>query len=214
MVADGMGGQAAGNVASGIFHAVTARLFSESSNSLNGDTQTLIKRCFDQAHLEIQAQVKKAPGLEGMGCTADLLVICGNRFTIGHVGDSRTYRIRDSKLDQLTRDHSFVQQQVDLGLITPEQALTHKMRSVILQAVGVSEPLEVDLIEGEVQPGDLFMLCTDGLYTMLEDQKILHILESKMSLEQKGALLIELANGAGGKDNITVVLTTADESLI
>lgn len=208
MVADGMGGQAAGNVASDIFHSVTAALFSNRDNTL--DSAELIEHCFNQAHLEIQDQVKRAPALEGMGCTADLLVINGSHFTLGHVGDSRTYRLRNNTLEQLTRDHSFVQQQVDLGLITPDQALTHKMRSVILQAVGVSESLEVDIIEGEVHPGDMFMLCTDGLYTMLQEEKIHHILESGMSLEQMGALLIELANGAGGKDNITVVLAAAD----
>jgi serine/threonine protein phosphatase PrpC len=166
----------------------------------------LIKKCFDKAHLEIRDRVKRAAQLEGMGCTANLLIINKQRFTLGHVGDSRTYRLRNNVLEQLTTDHSFVQQQIEMGLLTPDQALTHKMRSVILQAVGVSDSLEIDIIEGDVQPEDMFMLCTDGLYTMLSENQIRQILVSEMSVDQKVSLLINLANGAGGKDNITVVL--------
>lgn len=206
MVADGMGGHAAGNVASDIFHSVTARQCSKHKSSVSGNISELIKQCFNKAHLEIRDQVKRAPQLEGMGCTANILIINEQRFTIGHVGDSRTYRLRHNVLEQLTTDHSFVQQQIELGLLTPDQAQTHKMRSVILQAVGVSDRLEIDIIEGDVQPDDLFMLCTDGLYTMLQKSKVQQILESEMSLDQKVSLLVSLANGAGGNDNITVVL--------
>lgn len=207
MVADGMGGHSAGNVASDIFHSVTARQCSKQNSPVSGNISELIKQCFNTAHLEIRDQVKRAPQLEGMGCTANILIINEQRFTIGHVGDSRTYRLRNHVLEQLTTDHSFVQQQIELGLLTPDQAQTHKMRSVILQAVGVSDSLEIDIIEGDVQPEDMFMLCTDGLYTMLPENQIQQILVSEMSLDQKVSLLINLANGAGGTDNITVVLT-------
>ncbi len=206
MVADGMGGQAAGNVASDIFQSVTAGEFSEQMTTVSDDMSALIKKCFDKAHLEIRDRVKRAPQLEGMGCTANLLIINEQRFTLGHVGDSRTYRLRNKVLEQLTTDHSFVQQQIDMGLLTPDQACTHKMRSVILQAVGVSDSLEIDIIEGDVQPEDMFMLCTDGLYTMLPENQIQQILVSEMSLDQQVSVLINLANGAGGTDNITVVL--------
>ena len=120
MVADGMGGQAAGNVASDIFQSVTAGEFSEQMTTVSDDMSALIKKCFDKAHLEIRDRVKRAPQLEGMGCTANLLIINEQRFTLGHVGDSRTYRLRNKVLEQLTTDHSFVQQQIDMGLLTPD----------------------------------------------------------------------------------------------
>lgn len=212
MVADGMGGHSAGNVASDIFHSVTARQCSKQNSPVSGNISELIRQCFNTAHLEIRDQITRAPQLEGMGCTANILIMDEQRFTIGHVGDSRTYRLRCNVLEQLTTDHSFVQQQIELGLLTPEQAQTHKMRSVILQAVGVSERLEIDIIEGDVRPDDLFMLCTDGLYTMLQESKVQQILESEMTLDQKASLLINLANGAGGNDNITVVLVVVVET--
>ena len=203
-----MGGHSGGNIASDLFLTVAKTSFKDPEPHQGRSAKERIENSFNAAHLEIQDQVKRAPRLHGMGCTADILLIENECYTIGHVGDSRTYLFRDNILQQLTTDHSFVQQQIELGLLTHEQARTHKMRSVILQAVGVSDPLAIDILEGKVQPGDFFMLCTDGLYTMLEEQQIGQILSSEMSQAQKCELLIKLSNGAGGEDNITVVLVS------
>jgi protein phosphatase len=141
-----------------------------------------------------------------MGCTAELVAFSPDGFVIGHMGDSRTYLYRDGLLRQLTKDHSFVQEQIDQGVISPEQARSHKMRNVILRAVGVRPSLELDTICGKVLPKDLFLLCSDGLTDMVEDVEILKILEQNGHLSDKALQLIELAKEAGGKDNITVVL--------
>jgi len=208
MVADGMGGHSGGKVASDIFQTETATEF------LNPDTPAIeniaerIRHCFNTAHLNIRDQAQRTPHLEGMGCTANILVFNDQQFYIGHVGDSRTYRLRNHQLEQLTTDHSLVQQQLDLGLITRDQARNHKMRSVILRAVGISDSLEIDILTGDVEAGDLFILCTDGLYAMLDENQLLQILESNMLPEQKVSVLIDLANGAGGKDNITLILVS------
>ena len=206
MVADGMGGHAGGTVASDIFRSTTIESFLNQTNDCEETDEERIKRCFNQAHQAILDQASRAPHLEGMGCTANLLVINFNNLILGHIGDSRTYLLREDQLEQLTTDHSFVQQQVDSGLLSPEKAKTHKMRNIILQAVGVSEVLQVDIIKKQLAPHDTLLLCTDGLYTMLEEESIKSVLGSPMSPKQKAHVLVDLANGAGGKDNITVII--------
>jgi protein phosphatase len=122
------------------------------------------------------------------------------------MGDSRTYRLRKGNLKQLTKDHSLVQDQLDKGLITPEQARSHNMRNIILRAVGVSRTPALDTLRGPVFSGDLFLLCSDGLTDLIDDPQITAVLRSDNNLEQKAENLVDLAKKAGGKDNITVVL--------
>jgi protein phosphatase len=165
-----------------------------------------VQETFQRANDLILSHVTRHPEHTGMGCTAELMAFSPDGFVIGHMGDSRTYLYRDGWLRQLTKDHSFVQEQIDQGVITPEQARSHKMRNVILRAVGVRTSLELDTICGTVLPNDLFLLCSDGLTDMVEDSKISNILKQNGKLSDKVHQLIELANGAGGKDNITVVL--------
>ncbi len=141
-----------------------------------------------------------------MGCTAELLALHSSGFVLGHIGDSRTYRLRQTILTQLTVDHSLVQQQIDQGLINQEQARNHPMKNVILRAVGINDQLAVDIIQGQVVSGDLFLLCTDGLSDMIDDHQIQAILSLEASLTDKAARLVDLANVAGGRDNITVAL--------
>jgi len=126
-------------------------------------------------------------------------------FVLGHIGDSRTYRVRKGALKQLTKNHSLVQDQIDHGILTQEQARDHSMKNVIFRAGGVEENLALDLTNGEIYPGDIFLLCSDGLTDMIEDDLILQVLISVGDLSQKAEKLIELANSAGGGDNITVV---------
>ncbi len=141
-----------------------------------------------------------------MGCTAELFILHNNRFVLGHVGDSRTYRLSDGRLTQLTKDHTLVQIQEEQGLISKEQAKTHSMRNVILRVVGNSKGVEVDMIQGTAVPGDIFLLCSDGLSGMLDDEQIQEILAFEGPLPLKATMLIDQANHAGGKDNITVAL--------
>jgi protein phosphatase len=127
-------------------------------------------------------------------------------LTVAHVGDSRAYRLRDGHFEQLTEDHSLVAGLVKLGKLTPAEAARHPQRSVILRAIGVESTVEIDVLEIPLEDGDLFLLCSDGLSGMIQDEVIKETLASEHSLSEMAEMLIDLANEAGGKDNITVVL--------
>jgi len=206
LVADGMGGAAAGEIASRIFAETTLELFSSSAGRTEKETIELVQRAFNFANERILSHVKKNPHHKGMGCTAELMAFSDKDFVIGHMGDSRTYCLRDGQLKQLTLDHSLVQNQIEQGLITPAEARNHPLRNVILRAVGIKKKLALDLIRGITFSGDLFLLCSDGLSDMVDDNQIRDILFSTAPLLQKVEKLIESANAAGGYDNITVVL--------
>ena len=206
LVADGMGGAAAGEIASRIFAETTLELFSSSAGRSEKETIELVQRAFNFANERILSHVKKNPHHKGMGCTAELMAFSDKGFVIGHIGDSRTYCLRDGQLKQLTQDHSLVQNQIDQRLITPAEARNHPLRNVILRAVGIKKKLALDLIRGITFSGDLFLLCSDGLSDMVDDNQIRNILFPTAPLLQKVEKLIESANAAGGYDNITVVL--------
>ena len=205
VVADGMGGAAAGEVASAIFVETTREVFLDSEDK-KADNAEMIERAFELANKRIIADAQIHPEREGMGCTAEIVVFFGNTFVLGHLGDSRTYRYRDNKLTQLSSDHSYVQDQIDRGFITPGEARTHPMRNIILQAVGVNEKVTVDIIQGKTHLGDQYLLCSDGLTDMVEDKAIAEVLSDDRNLETKGKRLVALAKSAGGVDNITVAL--------
>ncbi len=206
LVADGMGGAAAGEIASRIFAETTLELFSNSGGRSEKETIELVQRVFIFANKKILLHVKKNPHHKGMGCTAELMAFSDKGFVVGHMGDSRTYCLRDGQLKQLTLDHSLVQNQIDQGLLTPAEARNHPLRNVILRAVGIKQHLALDLVRGITFSGDLFLLCSDGLTDMIDDNKIRNILYSTSTLLQKVEKLIKSANAAGGSDNITVVL--------
>lgn len=206
LVADGMGGAAAGETASQIFAQTTEKVFSDSIPQSEQDVLECVQSTFRYANDQILAHVAEHPEHQGMGCTAELLAITGTGFVVGHMGDSRTYRFRNGVLKQLTKDHSLVQDQIDQGLITEEQARTHSMRNVILRAVGVRPSPALDTLRGPVYSGDLFLLCSDGLTDLVEDASISEVLCLDAELSLKAEHLIDLAKTAGGKDNITVVL--------
>ncbi|MEW6380070.1 MAG: Stp1/IreP family PP2C-type Ser/Thr phosphatase [bacterium] len=205
-VADGMGGAAAGEVAS--------RIFIESASALSGGAKcqseqealVRVQDIFRSANEKIINHARQNPQCRGMGCTAEVIVFTSQGYVLGHVGDSRTYLLRAGQLKRLTHDHSVVQEQIDQGLITPEDARKHPLKSVILRAVGVNEQLALDLIRDKTVPGDLFLLCSDGLTDMIDDSFIKDILSRPLTLSQKGTQLIEAAKSAGGYDNVTVVL--------
>lgn len=207
LAADGMGGAAAGEFASRIFAETTLEIFSRNTNRSEKEILYRVQKAFSSANEKILEHVIENPSHEGMGCTAELLAFYDGGFILGHIGDSRTYRFRRGQLEQLTEDHTLVQQQVNEGLISSENVRHHPLRNVILRAVGLKKELALDVLRGKTATGDLFLLCSDGLTDMVEDDQIWEILLSDIDINQKTEKLIEMAKAAGGHDNITVVLT-------
>lgn len=204
-VADGMGGAAAGEVASRIFTDTALEAFS-TPWSTEDETVARVQEAFRLANDRIRGYASGNPRFTDMGCTAEVMAFCGDQFILGHVGDSRVYLLRRGRLKQLTRDHSLVQEQIEQGLVTSEQARTHSLRNVILRAVGTSESLAVDILRGKGVPGDILLLCSDGLHDMVRDEQICGIVVSQDGIQAKAAQLVEAARSAGGYDNITVAL--------
>lgn len=215
VLADGMGGYNAGEVASNM---ATTFIRSELGRWLReaGDdaTDTEVRRamdiCVDNANRAIFNAANSNPQYAGMGTTLVVAVFRGQRLLIGHVGDSRAYRLRAGRLQQITRDHSLLQEQIDAGLITPEQAAFSANKNLVTRAVGVEDTVLLESHLHEVQPGDLLLMCSDGLSDMLDDTSIAQVLQMHDSLAAAGAALIEAANDAGGKDNISLILVRAD----
>jgi len=143
---------------------------------------------------------------QGMGTTASVLLLTGSRYLIGQVGDSRVYLLRDGGLQQLTKDHSYVQEQVDAGFLTPEQARYHPYSNVITRCVGASPDVQPDIYQGDVRVGDLFLVASDGLTGMVDDRRLQMLLMSRAEPERKVISLITEANGRGGLDNITAIV--------
>ncbi|MET1009382.1 MAG: Stp1/IreP family PP2C-type Ser/Thr phosphatase [Gaiellaceae bacterium] len=201
-VADGMGGAQAGEVASRLT-AAAFREFHEADRlppdeRLQAIIQEANRRIYDRAHADSD--------FSGMGTTVTAALLTGGRVTIGHVGDSRAYRIRNGELEQLTDDHSLVGDLMRSGRLTPEEADAHPQRSVITRALGTDPDVDVDTLAIEGEPGDLFLLCSDGLTTMVADDDILGILDAAPTLDDAARALVRAANTGGGEDNVTVVL--------
>ncbi len=205
-VADGMGGAASGEVASQIFVDTTREIFSAYASESDEAVSALVQQSFLLANERIFNLAKENADRHGMGCTAELLAFHEGVYMLGHVGDSRTYLFREGALRQITKDHSLIQDQIDRGLMTPEEARTHALRNVIVRAVGVNDELAVDLIRGEGRLGDIFLLCSDGLPDMVTDHSIQELLSLPVDLKEKSDRLIEAAKAAGGRDNVTVAL--------
>jgi serine/threonine protein phosphatase PrpC len=202
VVADGMGGAQAGEVAS----RAAAESFAQ--NLPAGPPERLLEETISGANRTIHELARKDPSLAGMGTTttAALVDLDSEEVAIGHVGDSRAYRLRGGKFEQLTRDHSLVEEMRRKGQLTDAQAEDHPQRSIITRALGPEPEVEVDLQTVPAQAGDVFLICSDGLTTMLDDAKIAHILSRATSLQSAVRALVDEANRAGGRDNITVVL--------
>ena len=209
-VADGMGGHAAGNVASRIAIDVLATAFHRPPSPRIG-AATLARRLlgvFDDANHAILEHASENRECAGMGTTLTALApLAGaDQCVIAHVGDSRAYRLRDGALQQLTRDHTWVQQQVDAGMLTSAEARNHPLSSVLSRVLGTAAVGPADTLVVDAAPGDVFLLCSDGLTTMLEDADVLTLIDGRVPLEQRARGLIDTANQRGGLDNITVVL--------
>ena len=199
-VADGMGGAQAGELASRI--AVEA-MGEETATPGEERVLTLIR----EANRRVFARSSEDASASGMGTTMTAALVCEDgQVTIGHVGDSRAYLLREGRLEQLTEDHSLVAELVRTGKLSAEEAERHPQRSVITRALGTDAEVDVDTFTVEAQAGDLFLLCSDGLTSMLDDEEILRTVEdADGDLESAAQGLIRKANRGGGEDNITVV---------
>ncbi len=206
LVADGIGGASSGEVASRLFSKTILDLFSTSPPPTEAMAEELVRNGFYEANKAIITEAKTNYAHKGMGCTAELIVFYKDGFVLGHIGDSRTFLLRNQKLKQLTRDHSLVQEQLDQGLITEDEAKNHAYKNIITKAVGILKEPPMDLIKGITLPGDRFLLCSDGLTDMVDAKAITGQLLAGSTLEQKAEKLIGSAKAAGGKDNVTVVL--------
>jgi PPM family protein phosphatase len=205
-VADGMGGAKAGEVAS----ALAADAVQESGN--DGESgEARVAALIEEANRRVFRRASEDREASGMGTTMTVALVEGDEVAIGHVGDSRAYLIRDGRLEQLTDDHSLVAELVRSGKLTPEEAETHPQRSVITRALGTEADVDVDTFSVRSAPGDLFLLCSDGLNSMVDDETILDAVErNRADLEEAAKALINAANRGGGEDNITVVFFEVD----
>ena len=201
-VADGMGGAQAGEVAS----RLAAAAFREFHDADDLDPEERIGAIIQEANRRIYERARDDAQASGMGTTITAALVSGPSVAVGHVGDSRAYRFHEGRLEQLTEDHSLVADLVRSGRLTPEEADTHPQRSVITRALGTDPEVDVDTFTVEAAPGDVFLLSSDGLTTMVGDEEIAQAVSRAETLEQAAKTLVKAANRAGGEDNITVVL--------
>jgi protein phosphatase len=211
VLADGMGGYNAGEVASQMattfIRSELGRWLTEASESAtDSEVRRAMEICVENANRAIFNAANSNPQYAGMGTTLVVGVFRGTRLLLGHIGDSRCYRLRAGRMMQITHDHSLLQEQIDAGLITVEQAAFSANKNLVTRAVGVEDTVLLETHLHEVLPGDLYLLCSDGLSDMLDDETIAQVLQSCDLLPEGANALIEAANDAGGKDNISVVL--------
>ncbi|MBR2973869.1 MAG: Stp1/IreP family PP2C-type Ser/Thr phosphatase, partial [Clostridia bacterium] len=198
IVADGMGGHAAGDVASS--SAINAI-----SSNIGEINVSSIKNALDIANKEVFEKSKTSPTLEGMGTTIAMCCLNGNYATIANIGDSRVHIIKNNEISFVTRDHSFVQQMIDDGQLEASEAKKHSMKNIITRALGVAETVTPDFDGITVDVGDAIMICSDGVSNMLDDEVIVHtVLQS--SAEDAAKTLCKSALDAGGKDDLTAIV--------
>ncbi|MGW1804878.1 Stp1/IreP family PP2C-type Ser/Thr phosphatase [Streptomyces sp. NPDC002078] len=202
-IADGMGGQAAGEVASS---EVISTLVTLDDDVPGSDILTSLGAAVQRANDQLRAMVEEDPQLEGMGTTLTALLWTGQRLGLVHVGDSRAYLLRDGVLTQITQDHTWVQRLVDEGRITEEEATSHPQRSLLMRALGSGDHVEPDLSIREVRAGDRYLICSDGLSGVVSHQTIEETLASYQGPQETVQELIQLALRGGGPDNITVIV--------
>jgi serine/threonine protein phosphatase PrpC len=216
VVCDGMGGRAAGEVASSIavesvleyFRAAPARFGADGGGGGAGssDPSVALASAIEFANRRICQTAARNPAQAGMGSTVVAALWTGDKVSIAHVGDSRIYLVRDGEIRQLTSDHSLVMEEVRVGLMSLEEAQRSEMQNIILRALGAKDTVQSDVAEIQVAPQDILLLTTDGLVRHVEDRRILHVIEQAPNLKHACEALIQCANDAGGSDNITCLL--------
>jgi PPM family protein phosphatase len=214
VLADGMGGYNAGEIASGM---ATAFIKSEMSRWLSEagkhakarEVRRALEICVDNANRSIYNAASSNTHYSGMGTTLVVAVFQETNLLLGHIGDSRCYRLRSGEFQQITKDHSLLQEQIDAGMITPEQAATSNYKNLVTRALGVEDAVMLELNEHDVETGDLYVMCSDGLSDMVDDAEIAGILATDGTLDEKATRLVSAANEHGGRDNITVMMVHA-----
>ena len=211
VLADGMGGYNAGEVAS---EMATSRinahygawLRQHGARASDRELVHALEACVIETNRAILDAGRADPHCAGMGTTLVVALLRDDRLLVGHVGDSRAYRLRDGHLKQITRDHSVMQEHIDAGLISPEQAAISGRRNLVTRAVGIEEVVRLEAHLHEVEPGDVYLLCSDGLSDMLHSSTIALLLQQHETLPEAGRALVDAANEAGGRDNISLIL--------
>jgi serine/threonine protein phosphatase PrpC len=212
VLADGMGGYNAGEVASSM---ASERVRSELAQRLkplgatpgDADIKTALLDAVDSANREVFDAAMSHAEYAGMGTTLVVAVYRGERLWLGHIGDSRGYRFRNGHLEQLTRDHSLLQEQIDSGLISAAQAKNAQHKNLVTKALGIDPSVEPEIHEYPVKPGDIYLLCSDGLCDMVDDEDIgMAVQTFAANLEMAASHLVQMANDNGGRDNVSVIL--------
>lgn len=206
VVADGIGGKEAGEIAS----ATAVRMVAEKSwNNPDADPAEMLREAFYEANDFLHSRGKQ-PGMEGMGTTMTAAICREDRIVIVHVGDSRAYLINSQGIRQLTQDHSLVAQLVRDGKLAPEEAKHHPRRNILLRAIGQDALVEVDMLETPWEKGDFLLICSDGLYNLVEEEEMREITLRTVELKTAVTFLAEAAYNRGGYDNISVVIVAHD----
>jgi serine/threonine protein phosphatase PrpC len=223
VLADGMGGYNAGEVASGIAVALITKETRETVLRIppyEADAETgepmanrILRNVITRANSSIYQAANSQPQYSGMGTTLVVALLCDNQISVAHIGDSRLYRQRGGELQQLTRDHSLLQEQIDSGMISKEMARRSQNKNLVTRAVGIEPEVDADINTFEVAEGDMFLLCSDGLNDMVEDDDI-HLTLSSLAanLPLAASQLVQMANDNGGRDNISVILIRVKRS--
>lgn len=207
ILADGMGGYKGGEVASKLATDSVKKYIQSNFDSIIKDKESILKliaSAVEYANMVVYEKSKETQELEGMGTTLEVCLIYNNKAYIGHVGDSRVYRIRKEVIRKLTKDHSYVQQLIEDKKITREEAKTHPKKNMITRALGCTPYVEPDLRARNFEKGDIFILCSDGLTNMVDEKQIYEII--KEDIQKAAERLVDEANQAGGYDNITVII--------
>jgi PPM family protein phosphatase len=223
VLADGMGGYNAGEVASGMATSLIAsglagvwtkeKLASLDRAQATALSQKLLQHQVALSNTAIFQAAERDPHCAGMGTTLVTCIFYDNFVTVGHIGDSRLYRLRNDVLEQVTRDHSLLQEQLDSGLISKEDAKVSHNKNLVTRALGIDPEVEAEIHTYDVQEGDLFLLCSDGLNDMIEDEEIqMTLVALRSNLDLSANQLVQAANDAGGRDNISVMLINVTKS--
>ena len=217
VLADGMGGYNAGEVASGIAVALIAKELRDTlaealpfeRDRASGELVSvkMLRNAVARANASIFEAANSQAQYAGMGTTLVVALMCDDHINVAHVGDSRLYRLRDAELTQLTRDHSLLQEQIDSGMITKEMARRSQNKNLVTRAVGIEPEVEADINTFEAKEGDMYLLCSDGLNDMVDDEDIFLTLSSlHTNMPLAAGQLVQMANDNGGRDNISVIL--------
>ena len=214
-VADGMGGHNGGDIASQLSVKVMPEFFAKHASQ---EPQTLMKNMIQEVNRAILQKADENPDLHGMGTTVSAIHFAGPTLVIGNVGDSRVYMVNNQNIFQMTRDHSFVQEKLNMGIYTREEAVKDPQKNVLVRSVGFESDIQVDVFHYRVCKNDIFLICSDGLHGKVSDSDILHIVQRNISdpsrcqladVERTVKELIQQANDNGGQDNISVILAVA-----